>query len=82
MPTLDLPGPCPVPYPQYNHILLGPASGQRLTPEPIQRLFVLALANDVLAVLGHQASVAPLPMPLDLKCNVLPFTAASSFDEA
>ena len=42
----------PVPRSQYDHIVLGHGSGGRLTAELIERLFVPALGNDVLARAG------------------------------
>src|SRR5260370_24053426 len=51
-------GTCPVPQSRYDHILLGHGSGGQLTAELIQRLFVPAFANDVLAALEDQATVS------------------------
>ena len=42
---------------QYDHILLGHGSGGQLTADLIQRLFVPAFGNDVLAALEDQATV-------------------------
>ena len=51
-------GTCPVPQSQYDHILLGHGSGGQLTADLIQRLFVPAFGNDVLAALEDQATVS------------------------
>ena len=51
-------GSCPLPKGQYDRILLGHGSGGRLTADLIQQLFVPAFANDVLAALEDQATVA------------------------
>src|SRR5947209_16749102 len=48
---------CPVPKSRYDHILLGHGSGGRLTADLIQRLFVPAFANEVLAALEDQATL-------------------------
>jgi hydrogenase expression/formation protein HypE len=50
-------GSCPVPKSRYDQILLGHGSGGQLTAELIQRLFVPAFGNDVLAALEDQATV-------------------------
>ena len=50
-------GSCPLPVSHYEHILLGHGSGGRLTSELIQRLFVPALGNEVLAALEDQATL-------------------------
>ena len=42
---------------EYDHILLGHGSGGRLTADLIQRLFVPAFANDILAALEDQATI-------------------------
>ncbi len=51
-------GTCPLPRSRYDQILLGHGSGGQLTAELIQRLFVPAFGNDVLASLEDQATVA------------------------
>jgi len=50
-------GACPVPQSRYDRILLGHGGGGLLTAELIQRLFVPAFSNDVLAALEDQATV-------------------------
>jgi hydrogenase expression/formation protein HypE len=50
-------GTCPLPRSQYDHILLGHGSGGRLTAELIQRVFLPALGNEILAALEDQATV-------------------------
>ena len=54
---VDRLGTCPVPRSQYDHILLGHGSGGQLTADLIQRLFVPAFNNEVLAALEDQAIV-------------------------
>ncbi len=54
----NLLGTCPLPRSQYDHILLGHGSGGRLTADLIQRVFVPAFGNDVLAALEDQATVS------------------------
>jgi hydrogenase expression/formation protein HypE len=51
-------GSCPVPKSRYDHVLLGHGSGGQLTADLIQRLFVPAFDNPVLAALEDQATVA------------------------
>jgi hydrogenase expression/formation protein HypE len=51
-------GACPVPQSRYDHVLLGHGSGGQLTADLIQRLFVPGFANDVLAALEDQATLA------------------------
>ena len=51
-------GSCPVPVGRYDRVLLGHGSGGLLTAELIQRLFVPALGDEVLARLEDQATVA------------------------
>jgi hydrogenase expression/formation protein HypE len=51
-------GSCPIPKGQYDRILLGHGSGGRLTADLIHQLFVPAFANEVLAALEDQATVA------------------------
>lgn len=55
---------CPVPRAQYDAILLGHGSGGRLTADLIQRLFVPAFGNDILAALEDQATLE-LPRPFE-----------------
>jgi hydrogenase expression/formation protein HypE len=50
-------GICPLPRSQYDRILLGHGSGGLLTAELIQRLFLPAFDNEVLAALEDQAVV-------------------------
>src|ERR1051326_6653325 len=56
----DLFGTCPVPRSRYDEILLGHGSGGQLTADLLQRLFLPAFGNEVLAALEGQATV-PLP---------------------
>jgi hydrogenase expression/formation protein HypE len=49
---------CPVPVGQYDRIVLGHGSGGRLTADLVSRVFLPAFANDVLAALEDQATVA------------------------
>jgi hydrogenase expression/formation protein HypE len=51
-------GTCPVPKSNYDRVLLGHGSGGRLSADLIQRLFLPALGNDVLAALEDQATLA------------------------
>jgi hydrogenase expression/formation protein HypE len=51
-------GSCPVPKSRYDHILLGHGSGGQLTADLIQRVFVPAFENEVLARLEDQARIA------------------------
>jgi hydrogenase expression/formation protein HypE len=53
----ELFGTCPLPRSHYDQIVLGHGSGGWLTAELIQRLFVPAFGNDVLARLEDQATV-------------------------
>jgi hydrogenase expression/formation protein HypE len=55
--TASLLGSCPVPRSQYDHILLGHGSGGRLSADLIQRVFVPAFDNKVLAALEDQATL-------------------------
>src|SRR3954454_13382741 len=50
-------GVCPLPQSRYDQVLLGHGSGGQLTAELIQRVFVPAFANDVLAALEDQATL-------------------------
>jgi hydrogenase expression/formation protein HypE len=50
-------GTCPVPRSSYERIVLGHGSGGLLTAELIQRMFVPAFGNEVLAALEDQATV-------------------------
>jgi hydrogenase expression/formation protein HypE len=58
-PTIDAEsfGTCPLPQSRYERIVLGHGGGGLLTAELIQRLFVPAFNNDVLAALEDQATV-------------------------
>jgi hydrogenase expression/formation protein HypE len=55
--TAELFGTCPLPRSQYDHIVLGHGSGGWLTAELIQRLFVPAFGNEILAHLEDAATV-------------------------
>src|SRR6516225_9468847 len=55
--TAELFGTCPLPRSQYDHIVLGHGSGGWLTAELIQRLFVPAFGNEILARLEDSATV-------------------------
>lgn len=48
-------GSCPVPVSQYDRVLLGHGSGGRLSADLVQRLFLPAFRNDILARLEDQA---------------------------
>jgi hydrogenase expression/formation protein HypE len=50
-------GTCPVPQGRYEHVLLGHGSGGQLTADLLQRLFLPAFNNPVLAALEDQAIV-------------------------
>ncbi|MBX6311313.1 MAG: hydrogenase expression/formation protein HypE [Isosphaeraceae bacterium] len=50
-------GTCPLPRSAYDRILLGHGSGGLLTADLIQRLFLPAFGNEVLAALEDQATV-------------------------
>ena len=56
-PGLSTLGGCPVPRSRYDHVLLGHGSGGRLSAELIQRVFLPAFDNQVLAALEDQAIV-------------------------
>ena len=51
---------CPVPLPGYDRVVLGHGSGGRLGNELVQRVFLPALGNDVLAALEDQATLPAL----------------------
>lgn len=53
--TATLPGSCPLPFTQYDRVLLGHGSGGRLSADLIHRLFLPAFNNEVLARLDDQA---------------------------
>src|ERR671937_408629 len=53
----DLFGTCPVPQSRYDGIVLGQGGGGFLTADLIQRLFLPAFGNEVLAALEDQATV-------------------------
>src|SRR5437016_9093711 len=53
----ELFGTCPLPRSRYDHIVLGHGSGGWLTAELIQRLFVPAFGNEILARLEDSATV-------------------------
>jgi hydrogenase expression/formation protein HypE len=48
---------CPVPIGRYDRVVLGHGSGGRLTADLVERLFVPAFHNDVLAALEDQATL-------------------------
>jgi hydrogenase expression/formation protein HypE len=51
-------GTCPLPRSRYDRVVLGHGGGGLLTAELIQRLFVPAFGNEVLAALEDQATVS------------------------
>jgi len=51
-------GTCPLPFSQYDRILLGHGSGGGLTADLIRRVFVPGFSNDILAALEDQATVS------------------------
>jgi len=53
----DLLGSCPLPIEQYDRIVLGHGSGGRLTADLVNRVFVPAFRNEILAALEDQATV-------------------------
>ena len=53
----DLLGSCPLPIDQYDRIVLGHGSGGRLTADLVNRVFVPAFRNEILAALEDQATV-------------------------
>jgi hydrogenase expression/formation protein HypE len=55
-------GACPVPRAGYEHIVLGHGSGGRLSAELLERVFLPAFDNPVLAALEDQATL-PLALP-------------------
>ena len=57
----DLLGSCPMPFTQYDRVLLGHGSGGRLSADLVHRLFLPAFQNEVLSRLDDQAvcSLAP-----------------------
>ncbi|HVX11539.1 MAG TPA: hydrogenase expression/formation protein HypE [Pirellulales bacterium] len=56
---------CPLPLTDYEQVLLGHGSGGRLTADLIERVFLPAFGNDVLAALEDQATVSLHDQP----CN-------------
>jgi hydrogenase expression/formation protein HypE len=48
---------CPLPLTEYEHVLLGHGSGGRLSADLIQRLFLPAFHNEMLAALEDQATI-------------------------
>jgi hydrogenase expression/formation protein HypE len=54
----DLLGTCPVPFSQYDRVLLGHGSGGRLSADLLHRLFLPAFRNEMLARLDDQAVCA------------------------
>ena len=67
---------CPLPLADYEQVLLGHGSGGRLTADLIQRMFVPAFGNDVLAALEDQAIVS-LSGVRETKAPRLAFTTDS-----
>lgn len=61
MKVADLLGTCPVPFTQHDRVLLGHGSGGRLSADLIQRVFLPAFDNPILARLEDQASCSLLP---------------------
>jgi len=53
--TPEMFGSCPAPIAQYDRVLLGHGSGGRLSADLVQRLFLPAFRNDILARLEDQA---------------------------
>jgi hydrogenase expression/formation protein HypE len=69
-------GSCPLPASSYDRIVLGHGGGGSLSAQLIQRLFLPAFANDVLAALEDQATVA-LPAPSGLHAPKIAITTDS-----
>ncbi len=49
---------CPVPISQYDRIVMGHGAGGRLSAELVERIFLPAFRNDVLAALEDQATLS------------------------
>ena len=58
MSNVDFALSCPLPLSDYEHVLLGHGSGGKLTADLVERLFLPALGNEVLAALEDQATVS------------------------
>jgi len=54
----DILGTCPLPYSQYERILLGHGSGGTLSNDLVRQLFVPGFGNEILASLEDQATVS------------------------
>jgi hydrogenase expression/formation protein HypE len=65
-----------MPLTNYEHVLLGHGSGGRLSADLIQRLFLPAFANEVLAALEDQATLS-VPSTSGAKTPRLAFTTDS-----
>src|SRR6185312_17389205 len=52
---------CPVPVSRYDRVVLGHGSGGRLSAELVNRVFLPAFRNDVLAALEDQATLSVAP---------------------
>lgn len=61
MTVADLLGACPLPFTQHDRVLLGHGSGGRLSADLIQRLFLPAFGNEILARLEDQATCSLQP---------------------
>ena len=57
----DLLGSCPLPFTQYDRVLLGHGSGGRLSADLLHRLFLPAFDNEVLSRLDDQAVCSLTP---------------------
>jgi hydrogenase expression/formation protein HypE len=57
----DLLAACPVPIGQYDRIVLGHGSGGRLTADLVNRVFMPAFQNEILAALEDQATLRVNP---------------------
>ncbi len=68
---------CPRPVAGYDRVVLGHGSGGRLTAELIERLFLPAFSNDMLAALEDQAIVPLARDPTDGIAPRLAFTTDS-----
>ena len=59
-PSTNEPQGCPLPLEDYAHIVIGHGGGGKLSAELVERLFLPAFRNDVLADLGDAAVIPPL----------------------
>src|SRR5437870_4474393 len=48
---------CPVPFGQYEHVVLGHGSGGRLSADLLKHIFLPALGNEILSALEDQATI-------------------------